>query len=91
MYPIQSNINTQSADFTANKQAYQPLLEQWRQRMTEVTHPAANKAIEKHKQRGKLLARERVNQLLDANTPFLSYRRSLLTAFMIINFPPPAS
>ncbi|ULT42304.1 hypothetical protein KRR40_01295 [Niabella defluvii] len=68
MYPIQSNINTQSADFTANKQAYQPLLEQWRQRMTEVTHPAANKAIEKHKQRGKLLARERVNQLLDANT-----------------------
>jgi len=71
LYPIQSNINTQSADFTANKQAYQPLLEQWRQRMTEVTHPAANKAIEKHKQRGKLLARERVNQLLDANTPFL--------------------
>lgn len=71
MYPIQSNINTQSADFTANQKAYFPIMEQWRRRMAEVTHPVANSAIEKHKQRGKLLVRERVNQLLDPNTPFL--------------------
>ncbi|HMR81813.1 MAG TPA: carboxyl transferase domain-containing protein, partial [Niabella sp.] len=71
MYRIQSNINTQSPDFMANKAAYQELIQQWRSRMAEVIHPAGNAAIEKHRQRDKLLARERVNQLIDPNTPFL--------------------
>lgn len=71
MYRIQSNINTESPDFMANKAAYQELMQLWQSRMAEVIHPAGNAAIEKHRQRGKLLARERINQLLDSNTPFL--------------------
>lgn len=71
MYRIQSNINTQSADFLSNKEEYEKLVAQWRTRMAEVTHPSPTPAIEKHKSRGKLLARARINQLIDANTPFL--------------------
>ncbi|MGC4235264.1 MAG: carboxyl transferase domain-containing protein [Niabella sp.] len=71
MYRIQSNINTQSPDFMANKVAYQELIQQWRSRMAEVIHPSGNAAIKKHRQRGKLLARERINQLVDPNTLFL--------------------
>lgn len=79
MYRIQSNINTQSADFKANKEAYQPILEQWHSRLNEIVNPIESSAILKHKSRGKLLARERVNQLTDPNTPFLEL--SPLAAF----------
>ncbi len=71
MHRIQSNINPQSAGFIANKESYQPVLEQWQQRMETVINPTNNSTIEKHKKRGKLLPRERINQLIDTNTPFL--------------------
>lgn len=71
MYSILSNIDTQSDDFSATKASYEAIVAQWRERMRQVVHPVSNPAIEKHRQRGKLLARDRVNQLLDANTPFM--------------------
>ncbi len=71
MYRIHSDIDPQSPDFLSNKDRYENLMEGWRKKMAEVIHPARNAAIDKHLQRGKLLARDRINQLVDANTAFL--------------------
>ena len=49
--------------------------------MAVATNPPSNVAIEKHKKRGKLLTRERIQLLLDVNTPFLEL--SALAAFDI--------
>ena len=39
--------------------------------LRKVTVERSERALKKHKDRGKLLARERINQLIDPNTPFL--------------------
>ncbi|MFT4093752.1 MAG: carboxyl transferase domain-containing protein [Niabella sp.] len=79
MYSIQSNIDVQSADFLTSKESYRLLLQQWRRRMDEVINPQDNAAILKHQQRGKLLARQRIDQLTDPGTPFLEL--SVLAAY----------
>jgi len=71
LYKIESKINTQSPEFLKNLETYQEVMSTYHHRMETVLNPVQNAAIEKHKTRGKLLARERVNQLLDPNTPFL--------------------
>ena len=47
------------------------LLEELRTRLEKVTRGGTDKAREKHTQRGKLLVRDRINLLLDPNTPFM--------------------
>lgn len=79
MYQIQSAVDTHSPAFLENKNAYLQLLELYYQRMKTVLHNEAQPAVQKHKKRGKLLARERVDNLLDPNTPFLEL--SPLAAF----------
>ncbi|MBZ4188093.1 carboxyl transferase domain-containing protein [Niabella beijingensis] len=79
MYRIHSTADTRSAAFNDNKNAYRQLLEQYYQRMKSVLHDEAQPSVQKHKKRGKLLARERVDNLLDPNTPFLEL--SPLAAF----------
>ncbi len=71
MYRIESKIDTKSAEFRSNFEAYQQLLGQYRQRMADTIHGAPEQAVKKHKERGKLLARERIDLLVDPNTPFL--------------------
>ena len=78
---IQSKIQETSSRFQASKESYSQLLEQFRFRMAVATNPPSNVAIEKHKKRGKLLTRERIQLLLDVNTPFLEL--SALAAFDI--------
>ena len=53
------------------QQEYEPIMAQWRAKMAEVINPSSNPAIEKHKSRGKMLVRDRINQLVDPQTPFL--------------------
>ncbi|WP_425474799.1 carboxyl transferase domain-containing protein [Niabella insulamsoli] len=81
MNRIISNINTSADEFVATREHYEAILNTWRQRLQSVTQPAANKAIEKHRQRGKLWVRDRIDQLIDPNTPFLEL--SPLAAFGI--------
>ena len=71
MYRIESKIDTNSPEFKKNIEAYDQILEQFKIRLEEVKHGASSKSVERHKQRGKLLARERINLLVDPNTPFL--------------------
>lgn len=71
MYRLETKINTKSDEFKRNKEAYLSLLKEYKELLQTYTRGGSKKAIAKHKERGKLLARERINLLLDPNTPFL--------------------
>ena len=71
MYQIESKVNTKSEDFQKNKQEFEKLVEELHLRVKSVKTGRSKKAIEKHKKRNKLLVRERINLLIDKNTPFL--------------------
>lgn len=71
MYKLETKINTNSEEFKRNKEAYLSLLEEYRKILQAHTGGGSKKAIAKHKERGKLLARERIDLLVDSNTPFL--------------------
>ena len=71
MFRIESKINTSSPEFRENKKEFLGILNEYRSILKNVRHGASGKAVERHKKRGKLLARERVDLLVDPDTPFL--------------------
>ena len=71
MYPLETTIDSQSEEFQSNHRAYTTLMTEYRQVLKRVTQERSERALKKHQERGKLLARERINQLIDPNTPFL--------------------
>ncbi len=71
MYRIKSNIQTGSSDFKANSLSFKQILDNYNDRLNIAQCGGPEKAIIKHKERGKLLARERIDLLVDPNTPFL--------------------
>lgn len=71
MYRIESKISTQSEEFKQNMESYRGILEKFRSILYDVRHGAPETAVKKHKERGKLLARERIDLLIDPNTPFM--------------------
>ncbi|MFN4289826.1 MAG: carboxyl transferase domain-containing protein [Permianibacter sp.] len=68
---IQSQTNPRSAEFKANAEAMQALVDDLRAKMKIIADGGGTKANEKHTARGKLLPRDRVRQLLDIGSPFL--------------------
>lgn len=71
MYRLESNINTSSEDFRKQQASYRELVQSYREVLRSTSQHGSENARAKHKERGKLLARERINLLLDPNTPFL--------------------
>jgi 3-methylcrotonyl-CoA carboxylase beta subunit len=71
MSVIRSKIKTQSEEFQANAEAMRALVADLRERLKEVSQGGSPEARDKHRARGKLLVRERVERLLDPGTPFL--------------------
>ncbi len=71
MYTLSSNIETGSKEFQENEKHYQELLDRHRKVMHQVMQGGPEHAREKHRSRGKLLARERIDLLIDPGTPFL--------------------
>jgi len=76
---IDSKLNPRSAEFVANAAAMQVLVDDLRAHCEKITFGGGEAAREKHTGRGKLLPRERINQLLDPGTAFLEF--SQLAAF----------
>ena len=68
---LHSSLNPRSAEFQANAQAMQALVDDLRQQQAKVAQGGGEAARAKHTARGKLLPRERVQQLLDPGSPFL--------------------
>ena len=68
---LESRLNSRSADFLANAAAMQGVVQDLRRQVDKVFAGGGEAARAKHLARGKLLPRDRVQQLLDPGTPFL--------------------
>ncbi len=71
MYKLESKIDPNSPEFLANKKEFLKLLDKTNKILQEVKKGGSERARKKHQDRGKLLARERIDLLIDPNTPFL--------------------
>jgi 3-methylcrotonyl-CoA carboxylase beta subunit len=71
MSVIKSNLDVRSDDFRANAAAMTGLVEDLLQKLQEVARGGSDEARARHVGRGKMLARDRINALLDPATPFL--------------------
>ena len=79
MSVIHSQISTQSPAFIANKAALEELVKSFKTHLEKVKQGGGAEAVEKHKSRGKLTARERVQGLIDPGSEFLEF--SAMAAF----------
>ena len=71
MTVLQSAIDPCSGDFTANAAAMKAVVADLRGKLDTAMQGGSEEARARHVTRGKLLARDRVNLLLDPGTPFL--------------------
>jgi len=71
MHRLISQVDTESEDFKANASAMQSLVDDLRGKVKSVSMGGGAIALQKHKERGKLLPRERIDLLLDPGSPFL--------------------
>src|SRR5438034_4698904 len=67
---LQSRIE-RSGDFDRRRERMAGLVAELRERSAQVAAGGGDKAIERHRSRGKLLARERIDRLVDPDTAFL--------------------
>ncbi|MCW2318742.1 3-methylcrotonyl-CoA carboxylase beta subunit [Rhodoblastus acidophilus] len=71
MSVIKSNINTRSEEFAANCASMKAVVDDLREKAQAVRNGGGAAAAQRHKARGKLLARERIDALLDPGAAFL--------------------
>ena len=71
MERLRSRVDPASPEFQANARHHRKLAEQLRERLSQVSKGGTDSAIATHRKRGKLMARERIEKLLDPGTPFL--------------------
>jgi len=68
---LRSKINTKSDSYIANAAHMSAQVNDLADKIAQISLGGGEKAAERHRSRGKLLPRERINALLDDNTPFL--------------------
>ena len=68
---IKTKIKTKSTQFAANAKAMQAKVDDLNQTLKSIAEGGGARACERHVSRGKLLPRDRILTLLDANTPFM--------------------
>jgi acetyl-CoA carboxylase carboxyltransferase component len=71
MFRLESKINPISAEFLKNRDEYRNILDKFNDTLSKVRQGGPALSVARHKERGKLLARERVDILIDKNTPFI--------------------
>jgi 3-methylcrotonyl-CoA carboxylase beta subunit len=71
MTVLKSNINSRDPSFAENAAHMQAQVDDLKRIVAATTLGGGEKSQRRHTERGKLLARERINVLLDVGTPFL--------------------
>ena len=71
MITLKTKIDVQSDEFKNNQKEFLKLMDEYKKILKESTSGGSERSVNKHKERGKLLARERINLLIDPNTPFM--------------------
>ncbi len=73
MNVLKSNIDTGTQGFSENSEAMRSMVDDLKTRMAKIALGGNERARERHLSRGKLLPRERIDLLLDPDTPFLEF------------------
>ncbi len=73
MEPLTSNIDTSNSSFHASLEHNRALVTELKERLAQTRSGGSAKAVERHRARGKLTARERIDVLLDPGAPFLEF------------------
>lgn len=68
---IESSIDVHSSDFAKNKEHHLAFKQKFTELQKKVREGGGADAVKKHRERGKLLARERIEKILDPGSPFL--------------------
>ena len=68
---LRSKIDTNSDDYRANLAQMQALWDEVADQMAQVPTIGGQRYVDRHRKRGKMLVRERVEALIDSDTPFL--------------------
>ncbi len=68
---LESQISTSSEAFNENKKFHLNLKEQLQKKLEEVKKAGGEKYVSRHHERGKYLPRERINKILDEDSPFI--------------------
>ncbi|MBV9596172.1 MAG: methylcrotonoyl-CoA carboxylase [Chloroflexi bacterium] len=71
MSVVESRVDPSSPEFTANREHNLALVADLRARLAQVKLGGGQEAVRRHVARGKLLARDRIDCLLDPDAPFL--------------------
>jgi 3-methylcrotonyl-CoA carboxylase beta subunit len=71
MDALPTAVNPRSADFLRNREHFDGLLARVREATAAARRGGSEKALKLHRERGKLTARERIERLIDPETPFL--------------------
>src|SRR5919108_303486 len=71
MSKLRTLVDPKSEGFKRNAEAFEGLLLELRERSAEARRGGGEKAQRRHKERGKLLVRDRIELLLDPGTAFL--------------------
>jgi acetyl-CoA carboxylase carboxyltransferase component len=68
---LETRVDRDAPEFAANRERMTALVEELRSRTEEVAKGGGEEAVERHRSRGKLLARERIDRLIDPGSAFL--------------------
>jgi 3-methylcrotonyl-CoA carboxylase beta subunit len=79
LFKLNSSVNVHGPDFIRNSEFFMSMHSIWKDNLRMVIKGMSKSAVEKHKGRGKLLVRERIDLLLDPGSSFLEL--SPLAAF----------
>ena len=71
MPALSSQIDPRSAEFAAHAAHHRQLADELQRRLARAADGGGDKARQRHTERGKLLARDRIDALLDPGSPFL--------------------
>ena len=70
---LPTRIDRNSEDFNRRRDFNIQLVEELKQKINQVKEGGGKKYVDRHRGRGKLLARERINEICDPGTPFLEF------------------
>jgi acetyl-CoA carboxylase carboxyltransferase component len=89
MQVLPTHVNPRDPAFSANREAMRQLVDQLRGRIAAARQGGGPKYVERHRAQGKLPVRERIDLLLDRESPFLEL--SPLAAFDMYDSDAPAA
>ena len=91
MAKLTSKVNTRSQEFAQNAESMQQLVDQLHERLAQVQQGGGDKSIERHRSRGKLFVRDRIEKLIDPGSAFLELSQFAVGKSTTITFQPPVS